>query len=151
MTGIGKTQFYKNLLKEGFREHCRIPLKPKQKQHHVGIEIECYSKLVDDEVFALLLRYELDKNVNITDDGSIDPPDGYCSYELRILGKEKELPKLFTKLGKFLNNHFETTQFTVSRCEKKYRDFRLKFFHALQLKEIADIASEIMKMKISSM
>ncbi len=102
MTGIGKTQFYKNLLKEGFREHCRIPLKPKQKQHHVGIEIECYSKLVDDEVFALLLRYELDKNVNITDDGSIDPPDGYCSYELRILGKEKELPKLFTKLGKFL-------------------------------------------------
>ncbi len=54
-------------------------------------------------------------------------------------------------ISEFLNNHFETTQFTVSRCEKKYRDFRLKFFHALQLKEIADIASEIMKMKISSM
>lgn len=54
-------------------------------------------------------------------------------------------------ISEFLNNHFETTQFTVSRCEKKYRDFRIKFFHALQLKEIANIASDIMEMKVTSM
>ncbi len=82
--------------------HYRYPPKPNTRQHYVGIEIECYSTLTNPETMLLLLECDLEKNVNISDDGSIDMPSGCYSYEFRVLSTEKALPTTLKKLDKFL-------------------------------------------------
>jgi hypothetical protein len=115
------------------------PPEPIGKNNYVGIEVECFSDLEEIEVMQLLLEFDLEKYVNIGDDGSIEADYGN-SYELRILSTEKELSVvlknlgLLFKAGKFgvndscgLHVHLDMRNRNVNKCYKKL----LKFQHLM--------------------
>lgn len=74
---------------------------PKTKHNYIGIEIECFSEVEEDEVFRLALEHGLEKNLDIGDDSSIEVEEGR-DYELRILTRETELSSTMKKLETFL-------------------------------------------------
>lgn len=74
---------------------------PKTKHNYIGIEIECFSELQEKEVITLALEHGLEKQLDISDDGSIEADFGR-DYELRILTRETELDETMKKLGTFL-------------------------------------------------
>jgi hypothetical protein len=79
--------------------HDQHPPRPVGKANYVGIEIECFSDLEETEVMELILKHNLEKHVNIGEDGSIEEDFGQA-YELRILSKESELSSVLKKLAK---------------------------------------------------
>ncbi len=110
---------------------------PIKKENYVGIEVECFSDLEEGEVLALILFYDLEKHVNMADDGSIDADDGEQTYEFRILATEKELPSVLKRLKEFffhgqfkvndscgLHVHLDMRNRDVEKCYKKLIKFQ---------------------------
>ncbi len=136
--GIGPDETWERVANSYYdKVHNKKRPKPKGKSKYVGIEIECFSSLDDTEILALMLACDLEKNMNISDDGSICAPSSKTTYELRILSKETQLPQLFKKLTKFfkqgkfeVNNscglhvHLDMRNRDVNTCYQKLIKFQ---------------------------
>lgn len=112
-------------------------LKPKKKENHVGIEIECFADISRGEFQEILLEMDLEKFVQITDDSSIESDGGGDSMELRVLIPEKKLSVVLKKLGKALKEagcavnescglhvHLDMRNRNVDKCYDKLIKFQ---------------------------
>lgn len=77
---------------------------PKDNQKYIGIELEFYSKVSGFELIQYLVHAGLAECVNLGSDGSVYPPRGYNSYEMRILSTEKNLNKTIATICSILNH-----------------------------------------------
>lgn len=82
-------------------------LKPKNKagNNYIGIEIECFTRLSRPEIMEKVLENDLEKNVHLADDGSINAGFGR-SLEMRVLLKEKTVKEELEKLAKVMKRGF---------------------------------------------
>lgn len=97
--------YYHTMLNAYLNDHHAVHLsdiKPKTVSRHVGIEIECFSKLTYSALQTLLIKYQLDDHIQIGRDGSIRAPTGTYAYELRILFRELRLERLMSRLTRFM-------------------------------------------------
>ncbi len=129
MEGVCR-QYYKAV-------HHRNSPKPTKKSNYVGIEIECFSHLEENEVLLLMLECDLEKHMNIGEDGSVENDNDDPCYEFRILSTEKELPIVLKKVAKFLKKgkfkvndscglhvHLDMRNRNVDDCYAKFIDFQ---------------------------
>ena len=77
---------------------------PESQDHHIGIEVECITKLSHDKLAVLLGKHGLHKNVRLTTDGSIRNKTGYVGVEIRVLCKESDYASVLAKLNKALSD-----------------------------------------------
>jgi hypothetical protein len=82
-------------------DYCgRLPAPPLiGEARHIGIEIECYGPASTQQVAATLLALDLEKYVDVDEDGSIegDGP-GDMDYEFQVLVTEANLDEILNKL-----------------------------------------------------
>lgn len=129
--------FLDNAMETYLNEFHDPVTKPKGKKNYLGIEIECFTPLQEGEVMELLLSYDLEKYVDVGEDGSIEPDNGECEYELRVLVPENELTSVMKKLGKFfkkgrfkvndtcgLHVHIDMRHRDVEKCYNKLLKFQ---------------------------
>lgn len=76
--------------------------RPKTKSHHIGIEIEFYSKSDRDDIIMDLGEAGLLKKVSIGYDGSLDGDNG---HEIRILDTERGIFKTLEEVCMILKKH----------------------------------------------
>lgn len=74
--------------------------KPKTKDKYLGIEIECFTRHLDN-LIDYLIYYNLDEYCQVSDDGSIQEEFGE-PLELKFLVKESEYKKVLMKICKIL-------------------------------------------------
>lgn len=77
---------------------------PKTNDHHIGIEVECFTKLNHDKLAILIGKHGLQNNIRLTTDGSISPESGYVGVEMRVLCKESDYIQVLAKLAKVLKD-----------------------------------------------
>jgi hypothetical protein len=85
--------------------------KPSTKDHHIGIEIECFSKVTAFEMYQYLYHTKLDKYVAVKNDGSIEPPRNAEGYEFAICARESEIHKVINRFCSLLKE----LQFNVNK------------------------------------
>lgn len=111
--------------------------KPKTKETHVGIEIECISVISKLEVIKLLAENNLLDNVDVGDDSSIDYDFDETGYELRLISSEKNLQNNLKKLSKVLKKgkfkvnsscglhvHLDMRNRNAEKCYQKLINFQ---------------------------
>jgi hypothetical protein len=137
--GLGAIQIFEDCLEE-YASQINKTKKPKSYQNHVGIEIECFSSYKQLQVAELLLLHDLEKYVQVTDDGSISPETGKRNtYEFRILSTEKQLHMVLKKLNKF----FKVGKFAVNNScgmhvhlDMRNRDMNMCYTKLLKFQHI---------------
>lgn len=78
--------------------------KPRNRARHVGVEIEFISSLTHHEIRALLADLDLQRDITVKDDGSIDTDDDHpYSHEICLIASEAKIADLITKVCKVLN------------------------------------------------
>lgn len=135
--------FYMNLddVLEQYSEHLNdMTLKPKSKdkKNYVGIEIECFTNHTSEELTELILENDLEKCVQFTDDGSIEPEFGEAT-EFRILLPEKNIGSKLKKLSKL----FKRGRFGINdscglhiHLDMRYRDVDACYNKLLKMQDI---------------
>ncbi len=89
--------------------HSNIKPKPRDKNNHVGVEIECFIPYRKDEARAILAYYftqlGLDNKVRIGNDGSLRGVKlkHYYTAEIRVIDTEKNIFKTITQVCLVLN------------------------------------------------
>lgn len=74
-------------------------------KEYIGIELEFYSTMSPLQCMDIIVALELEDDVNLGSDSSIEwgsNCDRYFGYELRILTTEENLPKILDKVQDFL-------------------------------------------------
>lgn len=80
--------------------------RPRLKEKHLGIEIECYTNLTRENLAKALAKAKIPNgSINVTDDGSLRAPAGKYSCELRVLVRESTLEDIVTRICKVLNDN----------------------------------------------
>lgn len=94
---------------------CRYSHKfePTTKDHYVGIELECMTKMRHEDLALHLAKYSLHQYIRITSDSSIRSKSGYHAVEMRVLCKESEVQNLLKKIEKVL---------TMPECDVQVND-----------------------------
>ncbi len=73
---------------------------PRNTGKHVGIEIECFGEVTMNEVYTEILERDLERYVNVGDDGSIDTETyGDNTFEFRLLIPEDNLDGILKRFG----------------------------------------------------
>ncbi len=124
------------LFNQNYRNEVKIP---KNTINHVGIEVECYSKVQWNTLSKMIYTEDLENYINISDDGSIRNPDGYNSYELRILIPEHELVEVFERITRL----FRTAEIkTNDSCglhvhlDMRNREFKKSFNRLVSFQDV---------------
>jgi hypothetical protein len=75
---------------------------PESEDHHVGIEIEFFSRIIEGQLIEELKARKFDNFVQLQRDDSILAPEGFYAYELSLLGKEENIYRLVREVCKVL-------------------------------------------------
>lgn len=79
---------------------------PKTNAKHVGVEIEFISKLDHFQIQSLIADNDLEKYVTLKEDSSLDGEIDYdYTHEICILGTERTINKLVTKVCNLIKRH----------------------------------------------
>lgn len=132
-----------NYADDRFSNRRKIPTK---NNHYVGIEVECFGDVAESELKLLLMNYDLEDYVQVSEDGSIDTYGAYSNeYELRILLPQNQMTTIFPRLQKFftaaglhandtcgLHVHLDMRNRDKDTCAKRLNKFKDVLFSLVE-------------------